>query len=83
MQPRRRGSHDGWTGGHWPPVRYSWGKWPSVHQFDAAGADLVAIIGAVVAAPDVREATRRLAGRFGIWPQMDTDETRIETGGEA
>jgi thiamine-phosphate pyrophosphorylase len=30
----------------------------------AAGADLVVVIGAVVAAPDVREAARRLAGRF-------------------
>ncbi|MGD0205946.1 MAG: thiamine phosphate synthase [Dehalococcoidia bacterium] len=30
----------------------------------AAGADLVAVIGAVVAAPDVREAARRLAERI-------------------
>jgi thiamine-phosphate pyrophosphorylase len=31
----------------------------------AAGADLIAVIGAVVAAPDVREAARRLASHFG------------------
>ena len=31
----------------------------------AAGADMAAVIGAVVAAPDVREAARRLAARFG------------------
>ncbi|MEX0801211.1 MAG: thiamine phosphate synthase [Dehalococcoidia bacterium] len=31
----------------------------------AAGADMAAVIAAVVAADDVREAARRLAGRFG------------------
>jgi len=30
----------------------------------AAGADMAAVIAAVIAAPDVREAARRLAGRF-------------------
>jgi thiamine monophosphate synthase len=40
------------------------GQGPSIYQLDAAGADLVVVIGAVVAAPDVREAARRLAERI-------------------
>jgi len=31
----------------------------------AAGADMVAVIAAVIAATDIREAVRRLVGRFG------------------
>jgi thiamine-phosphate pyrophosphorylase len=39
----------------------------------AAGADLVVVIGAVVAAPDVREAARRLAERISEhWQQTAT-----------
>jgi thiamine-phosphate pyrophosphorylase len=37
----------------------------NIDEVVAAGADMAAIIAAVVAAPDVQEATRRLAGRFG------------------
>jgi len=40
----------------------------------AVGADLVAVIGAVVAAPDVREAARRLAERINQhWQQSGRD----------
>ncbi len=35
------------------------------HERMGAGADMVSVIAAVIAAPDVREAARRLAGRFG------------------
>jgi thiamine-phosphate pyrophosphorylase len=31
----------------------------------AAGAEMAAVIAAVIAAPDVRQAARRLAARFG------------------
>jgi len=41
----------------------------SVDAALAAGADLVAVIGAVVAAPDVREAARRLAERINEYWQ--------------
>jgi len=37
----------------------------SIDEVIAAGADMVAVIAAVVAAPDVRAAARRLAARFG------------------
>jgi thiamine-phosphate pyrophosphorylase len=37
----------------------------NIDQVITAGADMVAVIGAVVASPDVREAARRLASRFG------------------
>ncbi len=36
----------------------------NIDEVIAAGADMVAVIAAVIAAPDVREAARRLAGRF-------------------
>ena len=36
----------------------------NIDEVVAAGADMAAVIGAVIAAPDVREATRRLVGRF-------------------
>ncbi len=36
----------------------------NIDEVIAAGADMAAVISAVIAAPDVREATRRLAGRF-------------------
>jgi thiamine-phosphate diphosphorylase len=37
----------------------------NIDEVVAAGADMAAVIAAVVAAPDVREAARRLAARFG------------------
>jgi thiamine-phosphate pyrophosphorylase len=37
----------------------------NIDEVIAAGADMAAVIAAVVATPDVREAARRLAGRFG------------------
>ena len=37
----------------------------NIDEVIAAGADMVAVIAAVVAAPDVRAAARRLAERFG------------------
>lgn len=37
----------------------------NIDEVIAAGAEMAAVIGAVVSAPDVREAARRLAGRFG------------------
>jgi thiamine-phosphate pyrophosphorylase len=37
----------------------------NIDEVVAAGADMAAVIAAVVTAPDVREAARRLAGRFG------------------
>jgi thiamine-phosphate pyrophosphorylase len=37
----------------------------NIDQVLAAGAEMAAVIAAVVAAPDVREAARRLAQRFG------------------
>jgi thiamine-phosphate pyrophosphorylase len=37
----------------------------TIDEVVAAGADMAAVIAAVVAAPDVREAARRLAARFG------------------
>jgi len=39
----------------------------------AAGADMVAVIAAVIAAPDVREAARRLARRFAIQERRGTE----------
>jgi thiamine-phosphate pyrophosphorylase len=37
----------------------------NIDEVVAAGADMAAVIAAVIAAPDVREAARRLAARFG------------------
>lgn len=37
----------------------------NIDEVVAAGADMAAVIAAVITAPDVEEATRRLAGRFG------------------
>lgn len=38
----------------------------NIDEVVAAGADMAAVIAAVVAAPDVEETARRLAGRFGV-----------------
>jgi thiamine-phosphate pyrophosphorylase len=38
----------------------------NIDEVIAAGADMVSVIGAVTGADDVREAARRLAGRFEL-----------------
>jgi thiamine-phosphate pyrophosphorylase len=45
----------------------------NIDEVIAAGADMVTVIAAVIAAPDVREAARRLAARFAIQERRGTE----------